>query len=93
MLLKDDVNKNHSQISQTTMIMSSLCEYSEAYIILKGTKTVVGQEADDVAITSNRNNIQVVFKCALFTRCISGINNTQVNIVTELDAVPQGCFL
>ena len=75
------------------MIISSLCEYSEAYIILKGTKTVVGQEADDVAITSNRNNIQVMFKCALFTRCISGINNTQVNIVTELDAVPQGCFL
>ena len=75
------------------MIMSSLCEYSEAYILLKGTKTVVGQEADDVAITYNRNNIQVMFKCALFTRCISGINNTQVNIVTELDAVPQGCFL
>ena len=75
------------------MIMSSLCEYSEAYILLKGTKTVVGLEADDVAITSNRNNTQVVFKCALFTRCISGINNTQVNIVTELDAVPQGCFL
>ena len=93
MLLKDDVNKNHSQISQTTMIMSSLCEYGEAYILLKGTKTVVGQEAGDVAITSNRNNTQVVFKCALFTRCISGINNTQVNIVTELDAVPQGCFL
>lgn len=75
------------------MIMSSLCEYSEAYILLKETTTAVGQEADDVAIASNRNNTQVVFKCALLTRCISGINNTQVNIVTELDAAPQGCFL
>ena len=66
--------------------MSSLCEYSEAYILLKETTTAVGQEADDVAIASNRNNTQVVFKCALLTRCISGINNTQINIVTELDA-------
>ena len=35
--------------------MSSLCEYSHAYILLKGTITVVGQEVD-AAIASNGNN-------------------------------------
>ena len=37
------------------MPVSSFCEYSHAYILLKGTMTVVGQEVD-AAIASNRNN-------------------------------------
>ena len=70
---------------KTTMIMLSLCEYSDAYILLKRTITVVGQGADDTAIKVNSKSKQVVFKCALdaldaFTRCISDINNNKLII-------------
>ena len=41
---------------------------------------VVGQGADAAAIAANRSNKQVTFNnCALFTDCVSEINNTHVD--------------
>ena len=68
------------------MLKSSLCDYSDAYILIKENITVVGAGADDAAIATDRNNKQAIFKnCALFTVCITERNNTQVGNAKDLD--------
>ena len=60
---------------KTPMLRSSLCDYSGAYIRVKGDITV-NNTAPDGANANNANK-RVIFKnCAPFTRCISKINNT-----------------
>ena len=62
--------------------------YSDAYILVKGTITIVRPEADDTATAAGNNNKQLVFKnCGPFTSCISKINNTQVDNAKELEIV------
>ena len=68
------------------MLKSSLCDYSDAYILVKGTVTVNNTAAADADATNT--NKRVIFKnCALFTNCISEINNTQVGNAKDLDIV------
>ena len=56
------------------MLMSSLCDYSDAYILVCGTITVA-----TLAGGGGKNNIHVVFKnCTPFTYCLSEINNAQI---------------
>ena len=73
----------NSQIKfKTTMIKSSLCDYSDAYILVKGTITV--NNTGTVAAPNNRNK-KVIFKtCAPFTNCVSEINNTQIDHVKDI---------
>ena len=60
------------------MLKSLLCDYSDAYVNVKGTVNVNKTAAAD-ADASNTNK-KVIFKnCAPFTNCISQINNTQVD--------------
>ena len=69
----------------TSMLMSSLCDYSHVYILASGTVTVVGAGADDAAIAADRNNKQAISKnCAPFTICITEINNIQVDLTKDL---------
>ena len=66
------------------MLRSSLCDYSDAYILVKGNITV-NNTADGAA--TNNTNKKVIFKnCAPFTNCISKINNAQIdnNIVMPI---------
>ena len=64
------------------MFKSSLCDYSDAYILVKGTITVNNTAVDAAA---NNTNKKVIFKnCAPFTNCINEINNTQVDNAKEL---------
>ena len=60
--INDDMIGNYSTNSQikfqTSMLKSSLCDYSNAFILVQGTITVVGAEADDAAIAVDRNNKQ-----------------------------------
>ena len=57
-----------------------LCDYSDTYILVSGTITVVGAGVDDAARATNRNNEQAIFKkFAPFTDSITEINNTQVD--------------
>ena len=70
------------------MVNGSLCGYSDAYILVEGRITAVGQGADDAAIAAGRNNKEVIFKnCALFIRCISKIYNAEVDNAEDLDIV------
>ena len=79
--------KVNSQIKfKTTMLKSSLCDYSDAYIIVKRTITVNNTAAEDVA--ANNINKNVIFKnCSPFTNCIREINNTQVDNAKDIDIV------
>ena len=67
-------NKDNQIKFKNSMPRSSLCEYSDAYILVKGTIT-----AEDTAAqgqTYNGVNKKVMFKiCASFANCISRINN------------------
>ena len=67
------------------MLKSSLCDYSDAYILVKGTITV---NNTGTAAASNNRNIKLIFKiCAPFTNCISKINNTQEDNAKDIDIV------
>ena len=56
------------------MVRSNLCDYSDAYIYVKGTTTVPNTAA--AGADANNANKKVIFKnCAPFTKCISEINN------------------
>ena len=68
------------------MLKSSLCDCSDAYILVKGTITVNNTAAADAG--ANNTNKKVIFKnCAPFTICISEINITQVDNVKDIDIV------
>ena len=77
----------NSQIKfKTTMLKSSLCDYSDAYILVKGTITVNNKAAADA--NANNTDKKVIFKnCAPFTNCMSEINNTQVDNAKDIDIV------
>ena len=63
---------------KTSMLRSSLCDYGDAYILVKGNITVNNTAAAGSA--ANNTNKKVIFKnCAPFTNCISKINNTQID--------------
>ena len=80
--INDDVRGVYSPNKQirfkTSMLRSSLCDYSDAYILVKGNITVNNTAADGAA--ANKTNKKVIFKnCAPFTNCISKINDTQID--------------
>ena len=77
----------NSQIKfKTTMLKSSLCNYSDAHILVKGTITFNNTAAQGAA--ANNTNKKVIFKnCAPFTNCISEINNKQIDNAKDIDIV------
>ena len=77
----------NSQIKfKTTMLRSSLCHYSDTYILVKGTISVNNTAAAGAAV--NNINKKVIFKnCAPFTNSISEINNTQIDNAKDIDIV------
>ena len=79
----------NSQIKfKTEMLRSSLCDYSDAYILVKGRITITGAGADAAARQDDERDKGVAFKnCAPFTNCISEINNTQIGNAKDIDIV------
>ena len=62
------------------MLKSSLCDYSDAYILVKQKITITGAGDDAAARQADERDKGVAFKnCAPSTNCISEINNTQVD--------------
>ena len=54
------------------MLKSSLCDYSDAYILVKGKITNTGAGDDTAARKADERDKGVAFKnCALFSNCIS----------------------
>ena len=67
---------------KTSMLRSDLCDYSDAYIVVKGRISVTGTD------NANRRNKKLTFKNnAPFRSDISKINNTFVDSAVDLDIV------
>ena len=78
--IHDDSHGTYNTNSQikfkTSMLKSSFCVYTDAYILVKGTITVEAQAGNNPKI----NDKKVLFKiCVLFTDWISEITNTQID--------------
>ena len=73
---------------KTTMLTSNLCDYSDAYILVKETITIPGDGDDDAAKPADERDRGLIFKnCAPFTKCISRINNTDIDNAKDIDIV------
>ena len=88
--INDDIKGAYSLNKQirfkTAMLRSSLCDYSDAYILVKGNISF-NNTAAAVAAANNATK-KVIFKnCAPFTNCISKINNTQIDNAKYIDIV------
>ena len=79
-------NTNSQLELKTSMLRSSLCDYSYAYILSSGTITITETVPDDTVRQFGERDKGVIFKnCALFTDCISKINNTEISRCCHAD--------
>ena len=74
--LLNTYNENKSIRFKTPMLRSNLCDYSDAYIIVKGTITVTAPGANNGAnnIRDQRNRPVILKNNAPFVLCITRIN-------------------
>ena len=79
----------NSQIKfKITMLKSSLYDYTDAYILVKGKITIAGAGKNATYKQADERDKGVVFKnCAPFINCISEINNTQIDNAKNIDIV------
>ena len=88
--INDDVRCIYSPNKQirfkTSMLRSSLCDYIDAYILVKENITVNNTAANGAA--ANNTDKKVIFKnYAPFTNCIIKINSTQIDNAEYIDIV------
>ena len=82
---RETYNSNGQAKFKTLMLKSSLCDYSDTYILVRRTMTTAGAGDDAAARQADERNKKVIFKnCELFTNCISEINITQVLSAKDL---------
>ena len=73
---------------KTTMLRSNLCDYAYSYILVKGTITITGEADNTAAEGADERDKGVTFKnCAPLTKCISRINNTDIDNAHNIDIV------
>ena len=83
-------NTNAQIKFKTTLLKSSLCDYSDSYRLVKVNISANNTAAEGNTEGANANNIneKVIFKnSAPFTNYISEINNAQVDNATDIDTV------
>ena len=75
-------NPNKEIRTTISMLRSDLCDYSDAYIVLKGTITAEGDN------NANKPNKNLAFKNnAPFINCISKISGVKIDNAEDLDVV------
>ena len=73
---------------KNSMLRSNLCDYADSCLLVKGTITIIGAGDDAAARQADERDKGVKFKnCAPFTKCISRINNTDINNAHDIDIV------
>ena len=68
------------------MLRSSLCDYSDAYILVNGTITVTAAEGEN-NIREKRNKALILKNNAPFVSCITRINGELIEDANDLDIV------
>ena len=74
---KANDNAANEIIYNTEVLKSNLCDYNDAYILVRGDITVVAAPATQVAFKN----------CAPFTKCITKIDGTTIDDAEDLDLV------
>ena len=69
------------------MLKSSLCDYSDPYILVKGTITVADTYISCRCCANNTNKKVILKNCVPFTNRISENNNTQIDNAQDIDIV------
>ena len=85
---KESYSANSDIRFKTTMLMSNLCDYADAYVLVKGTITITGAGADVAARQADETDKGVIFRnCVPFTKCISRISGTNIDNAQDIDIV------
>ena len=70
------------------MLRSNLCDYADAYILAKGAIAITGGGDAAAARQADEKNKGVILKkCAPITKCISKINDTEIDNAQDIDIV------
>ena len=76
-------NTNSQVEFKTSRLRLILCDYSDAYILVKVTISIAVQALDN----PNNGNKEVFKNCVSFTDCISEINNIQIDNAKYINEV------
>ena len=75
--LRGTYNVNIQIKFKITMLKSSLCDHSDAYILVKGTITITGAGDDAAATQAGERDKGVAFKnCKNIFACLFSVHNT-----------------
>ena len=85
--LSNTYNENKSIRFKTPMLRSQLCDYSDAYILMKGTITVNGVVNGAENEILRRNRPLILKNNAPFVSCMTKINNEFIEDADDLDIV------
>ena len=87
--LLDTYKENKSIRFKAPMLRSSLCDYSDAYILVKGTITITVPGANNGAnnIRDKKNRPLILKNNAPFFSCITRINGELIEDADDLDIV------
>ena len=87
--LSNTYNENKSIRFKTPMLRSNLCDYSDAYILVKCTITVTDPGANNGAnnIRDKRNRPLILKNNTPFVSCITRINGELIEDADDLDIV------
>ena len=87
--LSNTYNENKSIRFKTPMLRSNLCDYSDAYILVKGTITVTAPGVNNNAnnIRDKRNRPVILKNNAPFVSCITRINGESIENADDLNIV------
>ena len=77
----DNSKPNYDAVNEITynteVLKSNLCDYNDAYILLRGNITIIGHQVTQVAFKN----------CAPFTKCVTKITGTTIDDAEDLDLV------
>ena len=70
------------------MLRSNLGDFADAYILVKGTITITGAGDNAATRQTDERDKGVTFKnFAIFTKCISRLNNADIDTAQDVDIV------
>ena len=85
---KESYSSGHDIKFKTTMLRPRLCDYADAYILVKGTITISWEGDNDAEKRLDERNKGVIFKnYASFTKWISRIYGTGIDNAEDIDIV------
>ena len=69
------------------MLKSTLCDYSDVYILVTGTTTITGAGVDAAARQADARDKGIFKNCPPFINCKTEINNTEIDNAKDIDIV------